>query len=145
MISLQRALQALSPLDIIVFDIEAQDIVKKKDLENFLPATILSKKAESFIFTGEMSERNPTYWNLSEGMKKEEVVDWDKKLAIELAGDLKFSVKHEELDNNSLVTTVASSVSMLLMNCKDLSKEQIKEAKCAKIFTAYGPLEVDLR
>ena len=144
MMTLQNAIQICSPLDIVEFEIEIQEIVKKKDLENLVPSALLVKKAEKFLQAGQMCERNPTYWNATEGLKREDVPDWDNKLATALALERKFIVNQQELDNNSLVTTVVASISMLLLNCKDLSKEQIKEAKCATVFTAFGPIRLTL-
>lgn len=144
MIKIQDAFQICSPFDVVEFEIEAQEIVKKKDLEHFVPSSLLVKKAEKFIEVGKMPERNPTYWNVSEGKKKEDIADWEDRLAVALALEHKFVVNQQELDNNSLVTTVVSSISMLLVNCKDLSKEQIKESKCATIFTAFGPIKLIL-
>jgi hypothetical protein len=144
MMTLQNALKICSPLDIIEFEIETQEIVKKKDLETLVPSSLLVKKAEKFIEVGKMPERNPTYWNATEGKRKEEVHDWEDKLATALALERKFVVNQQELDNNSLVISVVSSISMLLVNCKDLPREQIKEAKCATVFTAFGPISLTL-
>lgn len=140
MLTLEKALTVCAPYDIVQFEIEIQSIVKKSDLENLVPSSLLAGKAESFVTVGSMPERNPTYWNATEGVKKELVDDWKDRLSTALALERKFIVNHQELDNNSLVTTVASTISMLLVNCKDLPKEQIKEAKCATVFTAFGPL-----
>lgn len=142
MISIEKALEIFSPLDAVVFLVEVQIIVKKRDKEKFDPLFAIAKEVEKYIIVGEHPERNPTYWQATQGKKHVEIEDWSERIrkVIEFSNP---SVNWTDLDNNSLVVTVASEFSMLLINCKDLTPNMIKELKCATIHTAFGKISLE--
>ena len=141
---IKKALKILSPLDVIVFQIREQSIVKKSELENFNFSKILTQKAMKFLSVGERPDRNPMLWNIVETRKIEEVQDLSDQLANALSQTKSYDVNLEDLDNNSQVATVTSEVSMLALNCKEMSPDLLKEARCATAHTAFGTLDLEI-
>ena len=144
MISIEDALKIFSPLDVVIFEIEIQEIVDKNEVENYDVFPTLIKKIEEFINLGEYPTRNPTYWRISEGLDKNKVDDWDDLVRLEISNDPSFRVHWTDLDNNSLVATARAGVSLLMHNIRDLPASLIKEVKCATVYTAFGKMELDL-
>lgn len=144
MISFERAISISSGLDVIVLELEGQEIVQNEDIENYIPGSALVKKAEEYISVGPSWEKNPTCWAASDGNSVKELPDWSYRLARVLSNSPNLRVKWADLDNNSKVVTVTSEVSVLAINCRDLSLKLVKEAKCAKIFTAFGQIDLAL-
>ena len=139
---LSKATKLFSPLEVIVLTIESKDIVKKSDSEKPI-SSLLADKVESFISVGEYATRNPTYWNVSGGKKKDEVQNWRHALCVEIENS-KLNVKVTDLDNNNNVVETSCEVSMLVVNFKELSKELMKEIKCARVHTVFGQIELQV-
>ena len=135
------AVKLLSPLDVVVLTVECKEIVKKSEIEKLEPASILFDKAEKLVLLGDYATRNPTYWNVTQGAKKEDTPEWEKALVAELSRS-KLDVKVTDLDNNSNVVDASCEVYLLAINCDKLTKEYTKEIKCAKAHTAFGPIEL---
>lgn len=142
--NIHRALQILSPLDVITFEIEEQTIVKKQEENKNNLSACLVPKALKFLKSGERPDRNPTLWNIVDTKKIEEIEDLEVRLAELLEASSKYNVHFQELDNNSNVATVTSEVSMLVLNCNELTQELLKEAKCAIATTAFGKLDLEI-
>lgn len=138
-----EAIKVLSPLDVVVLTLENQALVKKSELDECLPASFLVPKVEKLIQLGEFPTRNVTYWNVSEGKIKEETEDWNEKLIKELTSS-KMSVKVQELDNTKNIVEVSCEVYLIVHNCSQLTKELLKEVKCARIHTAFGQIDVEI-
>ena len=140
---LVEIIRVLSPLDVVVLTLEAQEVVKKDKLEDCLPASFLLPKAEKLIHLGEFPTRNVTYWNATEGKLKDEVPDWNERLIKELTNS-KMTIKVQELDNTKDVVEVSCEIYMIAHNCTQLNKELLKEVKCARVHTAFGQLDVEI-
>ena len=138
---LNSTLKLLSPLDVLVFTIETQSIVKTDAVDDCIPAKFLIPKAESLIMTGEFPTRNITYWRSTEGKTKEEVDDWEFRLISALSNS-NLQVNVLDLDNTSKVVEASCEVYMLAVNCGALSASQLKEVKCARAHTAFGPIDL---
>lgn len=138
-----EAIKVLSPLDVVILTLENQTLVKKSELDECLPASFLVSKVEKFIQLGEFPTRNVTYWNVSEGKTKEETEDWNEKLIKELTSS-KMSVKVQELDNTKNIVEVSCEIYLIVHNCSQLTKELLKEVKCARIHTAFGQIDVEI-
>ena len=136
-------LKLLSPLDVVVLTLEEQVIIKSFEVDECVPASFLLEKAEKFIHLGEFPTRNITYWNTTEGKTKEEVSDWDEKLIKELSHS-RMEWELQELDNTKKVMKVSCEIYMIAHNCSSLSRELLKEVKCARVHTAFGQFEVEI-
>ena len=137
------SIKLLSPLDVIVLTIEEQKVVKIADIDDCIPASFLIEKAEKFLHMGEFPTRNITYWNATEGKTKEESPDWNEKLIKELSHS-KMEWELQELDNTKKVMKVSCEIYMIAHNCELLSRELLKEVKCARVHTAFGQIEVEV-
>lgn len=142
MSDLEKIISIASSTDVVTFEIEDQEIVQKKEIDSYRPGRALLRKAEQYITRGSDPEKNPTHWAISGGAPLSSVVDWQEKLVDLLSNSKKLRVKWSDLDNNSMVATVASEVSLLAINCRALPQKLTKEAKCATIFTAFGKIEL---
>lgn len=136
-------IKVLSALDVVVLTLEAQEIVKRESLDDCVPASFLLPKVEKFIHLGEFPTRNVTYWNATEGKTKEEVTDWELRLIRELTNS-NMTVKVQGLDNTKDVVQVSCEICMIAHNCTQLSKELLKEVKCARVHTAFGQIDVEI-
>ena len=143
MISLKTATQILSPYDVLEIVVESREIIRK-DEENFDPTSILVRKVNPILHQGTSCQKNPTYYKIAEGKKSSEISNWNDLLISELKNSSHHSVKVTDLDNNTNVVEVMSSIHLAILNCAVLTKEQIKEIKCAKAFTPYGQIEISL-
>jgi hypothetical protein len=138
-----ETLKVLSPLDVIVLTIEEQKIVKKKEVENCVPAAFLIDKAEKFLLLGEFPTRNVSYWNATQGKEKSETADWELSLIKELSNS-RMEISVQEMDNTKSIVQVSCEIYMIAHNCILLTKELLKEVKCARVHTAFGPIEVEI-
>ena len=140
---LLETLKVLSPLDVVVLTIEEQKIVKKGDVENCIPAAFLIEKAEKFLMLGEFPTRNVSYWNATQGKEKSETPDWELFLIKELSSS-KMEMNVQEMDNTKDIVQVSCEIYMIAHNCMQLTKELLKEVKCARVHTAFGPIDVEV-
>ena len=136
-------IKVLSPVDVVVLTLETQNIVKKDKVEDCIPASFLIPLVERFVHLGEFPTRNVTYWNVTEGKDKEEIFNWEERLIKELTSS-NMTISIQELDNTKDVVKVSCEIYMLAHNCMQLTKELLKEVKCAKVLTAFGPIEVEI-
>lgn len=144
MITFEKAVAIASGFDIITLVIEDQQIVQKNNIESYVPGSALVKKAEKYITVGSDWEKNPTCWAAFEGAPLSSLPDWQDRLAKVLTNSQSLRVNWSDLDNNTRVATVASEISVLATNCRALTPSLIKEVKCAKIFTAFGQIDLAL-
>jgi len=138
-----ESIKLFSPLDVIILTIEDQKIIKKSETDDCIPASFLLEKAEKFIHLGEFPTRNITYWNATAGKTKEEVLDWNERLIGELSNS-KLEWEVQELDNTKNILKVSCEIYMIVHNCAALTNELLKEVKCARIHTAFGPIDVEI-
>lgn len=138
--NLLRSLSLFSSLDILTIRLEEKGILKKTDLQNF--SAIIADKVEKFALLGPKNINNPIYWNITQGKKKEETPDWRKMLEAHVSNLPSFNVKVYDLDNSSIVAEVSCEISLLVLNCKELTDELVGEIKCAKILTHFGSFEI---
>ena len=141
--NLKTAIQILSSYDILEITISAREIIRK-DISDFDPTSMLLRKANPLLQQGIDPQKNPTYYKISEGKKSSKIPDWNDLLIAELKNSSYHSVKITDLDNNNNVVEVMSSIHLAILNCSVLTKEQIKDIKCAKAFTLYGQIEISL-
>jgi len=138
-----ESIKLFSPLDVIILTIEDQKIIKKSETDDCIPASFLLEKAEKFIHLGEFPTRNITYWNATAGKTKEEVLDWNERLIGELSNS-KLEWEVQELDNTKNILKVSCEIYMIVHNCAALTNELLKEVKCARVHTAFGPIDVEI-
>ena len=138
-----ETIKVLSPLDVVVFTIEEQRIVKKKEVDDCVPASFLTEKAEKFLMLGEFPTRNVSYWNISSGKEKSEIPEWELLLIKELSSS-KMELDVQEMDNTKDIVKVSCEIYMIAHNCKQLTNELLKEVKCARVHTAFGPIDVQV-
>ena len=136
-------IKLISPIDIVVFTLEVQEIVKKDKVDDCIPAAFLIPLVERFIHLGEFPTRNVTYWNATGGKVKEETSDWEERLIKELTNS-NMTISIQSLDNTKDVVKISCEIYMIAHNCMQLNKELLKEAKCAKVLTAFGSIEVEI-
>lgn len=139
---IQTALGIISPFDVISITLEEKIIISKSPPEGFNPISVLVEKAEKFVMLGSQSTRNPTYWNCTFGKTKDEVPEWKELLENEIAASESFDVNVINMDNNSNVMEISGEIFLLAINCKELTKELVKEIKCAKVHTVFGPIDL---
>jgi len=126
----------LSDLDIVTLTLQTKKIVSKN--EAFDAAQAALPLLKSIVSVGKFPSRNPTVWVVTEGYQHSPAeLDTAYKRLITKNSD----VNVIELDNNSYVTEVTFGVQLLVVNCKDLSPDQVKDIQCATVKTAYGPVE----
>jgi len=140
---LLQAIKVLSPLDVVVLTLEESRLLKKQNIDDCVPASFLFEKADRLISVGNVPTRNVTYWNVSQGQEKDKVSDWQEKLISELSNS-KMNVEVQDLDNTKDIVKVSCEVYMIVHNCEQLTKELLKDVKCARVHTAFGPIEVEL-
>lgn len=138
-----NVLKYLSPLDVVFLTIESQEIIRKDRLDDCVPASFLTEKAERLLSMGEIPTRNPTYWKVSEGLSMKDFPEWKDNLIKELTVSDMF-VKLTDLDNNSSVITVSCNIAVLAVNCKQLNDESFKDVKCARVLTPFGQIAVEI-
>ena len=141
--NIMDAIESISPFTSVVLTLEVQKIVKKQGSESINPAELLIEKVETFLRVGDVPSRNITYWNIAKGADMSEVPNW-KELLINEISNSKMEVMVQDLDITKEVMEVSCEISLLAFNCKRLTKELLKEIKCAKIHTASGQIEVEL-
>lgn len=138
--NLMRSLNLFSSLDILTIRLEEKGILKKTETQNY--ASVIADKVEKFALLGPKSINNPIYWNITQGKKREETPDWRERLETHLSSLPSFNVKVHSLDNSSIVAEVSCEISLLVLNCKELTKELVGEIKCARVLTHFGYFEL---
>lgn len=137
------AIEKISPFTSVILTLEVQKILKKDEIETIDPAELLLDKVETFLKVGDVPTRNVTYWNLTKGSDMSEVPNW-RELLINEISDSKMDVVVHDLDITKEVMEVSCEISLLAFNCRRLTKELLKEIKCARIHTASGQIDVEL-
>lgn len=137
------AIEKISPFTSVILTLEVQKILKKDEIESIDPAELLVDKVETFLKVGDVPTRNVTYWNLTKGSDMSEVPNW-RELLINEISDSKMDVVVHDLDITKEVMEVSCEISLLAFNCRQLTKELLKEIKCARIHTASGQIDVEL-
>jgi len=142
-LNFKQATSIMSPFDAVVIEFEDQFIVPKSEKETFNFGKALTPKAMRYLSCGSVSNKNPTSWNALDD-SGEKGPEFYKRIEEILVSCSCFRVNWQDLDNNSQVATVSSEISMLMVNCKSLTSDLIKEAKCATVFTMFGRVNLDL-
>ena len=140
---LLELVEILSPRDVVVLTVETKEVIKRSEINDQKLASLLLHKAEKLVFAGEFPTENPTYRNMTNGIAKEEVTDWRDNLINELSKS-KMKMKVQQLDNTKDVVEVSCEVYMIAHNCKQLNKQLLKEVKCARAHTTFGPIAAEL-
>lgn len=137
------AIEKISPFTSVILTLTEQKILKIEEVETINPAELIVPKVEKFLNVGDVPTRNITYWNITKGSDMSEVPNWRELLINEISNS-KMEVVVHDLDITKEVMEVSCEISLLSFNCKQLTKELLKEIKCARIHTASGQIEVEL-
>jgi hypothetical protein len=132
-----NVLEMLSDNDVVVVMLSTQDIVKK-EIQNFDPASLLIEKSKKILLLCEDYKSNPTCYSVSSDDKK-----WNNILVDELKRSPNYRVNVTDLDNNTNIVEVFSSIRLTVYNYKSLKKEILKEIICATAFTPFGSLTLE--
>jgi len=134
---MNNILEILSDDNIAVVSISSQNIVKK-EIDNFEPATLLIDKSKKILLSCENYQLNPTCFGINSNDQK-----WEKTLIEELKLSPHYRVNVTDLDNNTDIIEIFSSIRLIIKNYKLLKKEQLKEITCAVAFTPFGSLQLE--
>lgn len=137
----KKILSILSPYDVVVAQISTREIVKKNASADL--TGVLFPKADKILSAGPHPERNPSYYSIASGKNKLEIQDWQDRVIEELKSSPDHRVNVTDLDNNSNVVEVISTIRLSTVNCFSLTDEDFKEFTCVKIYTPYGQLKIE--